>query len=219
MPDANLSAGATEQTSPTSQPNAQKSENAPQFTEEQTAFVQNLVRQALKDQAKNSQFADKRREAEGKQKAQPDADQLTLRQQVADLTAWKTKAERDLRTASVKDAVAKAGLTGDRQDLLLDHVLARHGDKIKVGDDGQAFIVDGENVQLLSEYAKGVVSKNDLFKPVSNVPQASVKNSAGIQQFGGRTYSQLTQDELSKIPLEEQQKMAGAEFAAGGFRF
>lgn len=145
--------------------------------------------------------------------------EATLRGRIEALEADRREVEAERRNIAIRSAASAAGVAEDRLDIFVDHVNAKHGERIKV-DKRTVFAEDelGQPVEL-KDFVGGLVSKLEFFKAPAQVPNSGAlkgqpaRSAAGAN--GQKTILDFTAQELAKMQTEKPDEFRKLVKASG----
>ena len=133
----------------------------------------------------------------------------------AEILGDREAAKKETRTAAVQSAILAAGIDGEGAEILFDHVMAKHGERITA--EGRNVYHENELGErkpvkdFLAELLKG--PRGERFKPAPAT--SSLPRGSGAPAAGTRRYSEMPQDERLKLPAAQRWELAQGEMKGG----
>ena len=149
------------------------------------------------------------------EKTEPGTVHEELSRLKADILADREAARKETQTAAVQSAILAAGIDGDGAEILFDHVMAKHGERIKV--EGRSVYHENELGErkpvkdFVADLLKG--PRGERFRPAPAT--SSLPRGSGAPAAGTRRYSEMPQDERLKLPAAQRWELAQGEMKGG----
>lgn len=147
--------------------------------------------------------------------AEPGTVREELNRFKAEILADRDAARRETQSSAIQSAILANGIDADGAEILFDHVMAKHGERIKV--EGRNVYHENELGErkpvkdFVAELLKG--PRGERFKPAPAT--SSLPRGSGAPAAGTRRYSEMSQEERLKLPAAERWALAQGEMKNG----